>query len=65
VYVLDRYELIELPGDVYFVESLPVALDPVDLALIVTLSVLVAFVATIYPARQASRLLPVEAIRHE
>jgi lipoprotein-releasing system permease protein len=65
VYVLDRYELIELPGDVYFVESLPVALDPVDFALIVTLSVLVAFVATIYPARQASRLLPVEAIRHE
>jgi lipoprotein-releasing system permease protein len=65
VYVLDRYQLIELPGDVYFVESLPVALDPLDFALIVTLSVLIAFVATIYPARQASRLLPVEAIRHD
>jgi lipoprotein-releasing system permease protein len=65
VYVLDRYQLIELPGDVYFVETLPVALDPLDFALIVTLSVLIAFIATIYPARQASRLLPVEAIRHE
>jgi lipoprotein-releasing system permease protein len=65
VYVLDRYQLIELPGDVYFVETLPVALDPLDFALIVAVSVLIAFIATIYPARQASRLLPVEAIRHE
>jgi lipoprotein-releasing system permease protein len=65
VWLLDTYEFIELPGDVYFLDTLPVALDPLDLALIVALSVLVAFVATIYPARQASRLEPVEAIRHE
>jgi lipoprotein-releasing system permease protein len=63
--VLDRYGLIKLPGDVYFIETLPVALDPVDVALIVIASVAIAFVATIYPARQASRLVPVEAIRHE
>jgi len=65
VAALDRYELIKLPGDVYFVDTLPVALEPLDFALIVVLSVLIAFAATIYPARQASRLLPVEAIRHE
>lgn len=65
VYVLDRYGLIKLPGDVYFVETLPVALEPLDFALIVVVSVLIAFIATIYPARQAARLLPVEAIRHE
>ncbi|MFP3948513.1 MAG: FtsX-like permease family protein [Longimicrobiales bacterium] len=65
VWLLDTYEFIELPGDVYFVDTLPVALDPVDLALIFVLSVLVAFAATIYPARQASRMVPVEAIRHE
>lgn len=65
VAVLDRYELISLPGDVYFIETLPVALQMSDFLLIVVLSVLVAFLATIYPARQASRLLPVEAIRHE
>jgi len=65
VTVIDRYELIKLPGDVYFIETLPVALDPLDFALIVLASIAVAFVATIYPARQAARLLPVEAIRHD
>jgi lipoprotein-releasing system permease protein len=65
VWLLDTYEFIELPGDVYFLDTLPVALDPLDVLLIIGLSILVAFVATIYPARQASKLLPVEAIRHE
>jgi len=65
VWLLDTYQFIELPGDVYFLDTLPVALDVRDLALIIGLSILVAFAATIYPAWQASRLLPVDAIRHE
>lgn len=63
--LLDRYQFIELPGDVYFIDRLPVALDPFDVLLILVLSLIIAFGATIYPARQAARLLPVEAIRHE
>jgi lipoprotein-releasing system permease protein len=63
--LLDRYKFIELPGDVYFLDTLPVALDPVDVVLIVVLSQVIAFGATIYPARQAARLLPVEAIRDD
>jgi len=63
--LLDRYKFITIPGDVYFLDTLPVALDPLDLLLITVLSVTIAFLATIYPARQASRLAPVEAIRHE
>ena len=65
VWVLDRYQLIELPGDVYFIDRLPVALDPLDVVMIVIASLLISFAATLYPSRQASRLLPVEAIRHE
>lgn len=65
VWLLDRYQFIELPGDVYFIDRLPVALDPIDVVLILLASVVVALVATIYPARSASRLQPVEAIRHE
>ncbi|NIP79533.1 MAG: FtsX-like permease family protein, partial [Gemmatimonadetes bacterium] len=33
VWLLDTYEFIELPGDVYFLDTLPVALDPLDLLL--------------------------------
>lgn len=65
VLAIDRFDLISLPPDVYFIDRLPVDLQPTDLLLIVVLSLLISFVATIYPSRQASRLLPVEAIRHE
>lgn len=65
VWLLDTYQFIQIPGDIYFIDRLPVAFDMADAALILVLSILVSFLATIYPARQAARLMPVEAIRHE
>lgn len=64
-WVVDRYELIKIPGDIYFVSHLPVENDPLDVAVILAGTVLISFLATIYPALQAARLTPVEAIRHE
>ncbi len=64
-WVLDTYEIIRIPPDVYFVDKLPVALKPEDVILTYLATVAVAFAATIYPARQAASLEPVEAIRHE
>lgn len=64
-WLLGRYEIIRIPPDVYFVDHLPVSLRATDVLMIVGASVLVAFLATIYPALQASRLEPVDAIRHE
>jgi lipoprotein-releasing system permease protein len=64
-FLIDRYELIKIPGDIYFVSHLPVRSDPVDVATILLATVLISFFATIYPALQAARLTPVEAIRHE
>ncbi len=63
-WVLNRYRLIPVPGDVYQVSYLPFTLLPRDLAAVVGLAVLVCFIATIYPSRQASRLKPVEALRY-
>jgi len=64
-WAIDYFGLISLPGDVYLISEIPITLDPLDLALIVVLSILISFTATIYPSRQAARLPPVEAIRHE
>jgi len=62
---LDTYQPISIPPDVYFIDRLPVTVNPADVVMIMVGSVLIALVATIYPALQASRLEPVEAIKRE
>lgn len=64
-WVLDTFEVIKIPPDVYFVEKLPVSIHFSDIASIVAVSLLIAFLATIYPALKASQLQPVQSIRHE
>jgi lipoprotein-releasing system permease protein len=63
--LLSRYRFISLPKDVYYITSLPVSLDPGMLLLVAGSSVLICWLATIYPSAQASRVDPVEAIRYE
>lgn len=63
--VITHFHLISLPADVYFIDYLPLILDPFDGVMIVVVSLLIAFLATINPAWKASRLIPVEAIRHD
>jgi lipoprotein-releasing system permease protein len=63
--LLERYRLIALDPSVYFIDHLPVAIQGWDVAWIVLASLAIAAVATMYPASQAARLYPVEAIRHE
>jgi lipoprotein-releasing system permease protein len=63
--VADRYRLISLPGDVYQISYLPFRLQAVDVVVILISAVGVCFLATIYPARQAGRLDPAEALRNQ
>ncbi len=63
-FLLDRYKFIELPGDVYYITTLPVRLETLDVVLIAAAAMVICFLATLYPARQAARLDPVEAIRY-
>jgi lipoprotein-releasing system permease protein len=62
---LDRYRLISIPSDVYQVTYLPFKLLPWDLATVVVGAVVVCFLATLYPSRQAARLDPAQALRYE
>jgi len=62
--LLERYEFIHLPADVYYITSLPVNLKTADVFMIAFCAILICFAATLYPARQAAAIDPVEAIRH-
>ncbi len=63
--VLDRLRVIQIPADVYQLSYLPFTVVPRDVALVVAAAVVICFVATIYPSRQAARLDPAEGLRHE
>jgi lipoprotein-releasing system permease protein len=63
--IADRYQLIKLPSDVYQITYLPFRNEAADILIVVVAAVLVCLVATIYPARQAGRLDPAEALRHQ
>jgi lipoprotein-releasing system permease protein len=64
-YVVDKSGWIRINPAVYFIDHLPVHVEWLDVLVIVTMSVSVALLATIYPSRSAAALTPVEAIRHE
>ena len=62
--VLKYYQFIELPGDVYYITTLPVKLELLDVVIIASAAMAISFLSTLYPARQASKLDPVEALRY-
>jgi len=64
-WVLTRFKLIALDPQVYFIDRLPIQIAISDVLAITAASLGIAMLATLWPARQASRLFPVEAIRHE
>ncbi len=62
--VLKYYQFIELPGDVYYITTLPVKLEFLDVVIIASAAMVISFLSTLYPAKQASKLDPVEALRY-
>jgi lipoprotein-releasing system permease protein len=64
-FLLDKYQFVKLPGEIYYLDHLPVKMQLGDFTVIAVAALAISFLATIYPAYKASRLNPVEAIRYE
>jgi lipoprotein-releasing system permease protein len=64
-WVLAHYRIIEIPKQVFFVDTVPVKIYPQYFVGVTAAALLLCLLATLYPARQAARLAPVDVIRYE
>lgn len=62
--ILSKTNLIRLPADVYYIDHLPVHLDPVDILIVVLAAIAIVFLATLFPSKKATDIDPIEAIRY-
>ncbi|MBI3322634.1 MAG: ABC transporter permease [Candidatus Omnitrophica bacterium] len=64
-WALAKYQFIQLPADIYYVDRLPVKLERSDITSVVAAALVISWVACMYPAWVASRLVPSQALRYE
>ncbi|MBT4482417.1 MAG: ABC transporter permease, partial [Candidatus Latescibacteria bacterium] len=64
-YLQDKYRLISLPSDIYFVSAVPVELQIRDFVAITVIALFLCWFSSFYPAKKAAELNPVDAIRSE
>lgn len=64
-WLLKKYQFIQLPRDIYYLDRLPVLVNAGEVIFIAVAAVLICLAATLYPAWQGSRLDPAEAVRYE
>jgi len=62
-FALARYHFIHIPREIYGISTVPVSADPSSFAIVALASIVLCLLATLYPARQASREMPVEVFR--
>jgi lipoprotein-releasing system permease protein len=64
-WIANHYQLISIPAEIYAVSHITLKVKWADCAIVAILAVIICLLATIYPARTAARLMPVEALRHD
>ncbi|RMG58071.1 MAG: lipoprotein-releasing ABC transporter permease subunit [Deltaproteobacteria bacterium] len=64
-FLLKKYQFIKLPSDVYYISTLPVEMNPLTFLVTGVAAVAICYLATVYPANQAAKIDPAEALRYE
>jgi len=64
-WLANRYKLVSIPAEIYSISHITLKVRALPCALIALLAVIISFLATIYPARAAAKIQPVEALRYE
>ena len=63
--IMDRYQLLRLPVDVYQVTYVPFIIEPLDVGVVLLAANAVCFLVTLHPSRHAARIEPAEALRYQ
>jgi len=64
-WLANTFELIKVPVDIYHIAYVPFRLKFLDLALIVSVALLISFLSTLFPSHRASKIDPVVALKYE
>ena len=65
LYILDNFDIITIPADVYTTSKLPIDLDIVDLISVIVGAVGITLLASYYPSYKATQIDPLEVLRNE
>ena len=65
IYLLENFDIISLPADVYGTSKLPLVLDKVDFISIVIGSMVIVFLSSFYPAHKATKIDVLDVLRNE
>ena len=64
-FIQQRWQLIKLPQDIYYISTMPMKIDLADILVIAAVTIVLCFLSTIYPSYKASHIDPVETLRYE
>jgi lipoprotein-releasing system permease protein len=64
-WLANTFKLIKIPEDIYQIPSVPFHIQPLDLFLIIGVTLLITFLSTLFPSHRAAKVDPAIALKYE